>query len=45
MSVSATGIAERAHEFAEHEIRPVAWEYDAHATWPQGRIDRAWEDG
>ena len=45
MSPSASGIASAAHEFAEHEIRPVAWEYDTHATWPQELIDRAWELG
>jgi hypothetical protein len=25
----------------EKEIRPVAWEYDREATWPQAIIDRA----
>jgi acyl-CoA dehydrogenase len=33
---------EMAHEFAEKEIRPVAWEYDRDATWPQEIIDKAW---
>jgi acyl-CoA dehydrogenase len=36
---------ELAHEFAEKEIRPVAWEYDRDATWPQDIIDKAWELG
>jgi acyl-CoA dehydrogenase len=36
---------ELAHEFAEKEIRPVAWEYDRDATWPQGIIEKAWELG
>jgi len=27
-------IREMAHDFAEKEIRPVAWEYDKDATWP-----------
>jgi acyl-CoA dehydrogenase len=34
-----------AHDFAEKEIRPVAWEYDKDGTWPQGIIDKAWELG
>ena len=36
---------EMAHDFAEKEIRPVAWEYDRDGTWPQGIIDKAWELG
>jgi acyl-CoA dehydrogenase len=36
---------EMAHEFAEKELRPVAWEYDRDATWPQAIIDKAWETG
>ena len=38
-------IREMAHDFAEKEIRPVAWEYDRDATWPQEIIDKAWELG
>src|SRR5690242_7929053 len=38
-------IREMAHDFAEKEIRPVAWEYDKHSTWPQEIIDKAWELG
>src|SRR3712207_2835012 len=34
-----------AHEFAEKEIRPVAWEYDRDGTWPQEIINKAWELG
>ena len=34
-----------AHDFAEKEIRPVAWEYDKDGTWPQDIIDKAWELG
>src|SRR5690348_8128742 len=34
-----------AHEFAEKEIRPVAWEYDRDGTWPQAIIEKAWELG
>ena len=36
---------EMAHEFAEKEIRPVAWEYDKDSTWPQEIIEKAWELG
>jgi acyl-CoA dehydrogenase len=38
-------IRELAHEFAEKEMRPVAWEYDREGTWPQEIIDKAWELG
>jgi acyl-CoA dehydrogenase len=38
-------IRELAHDFAQKEIRPVAWEYDRDATWPQGIIRKAWEVG
>jgi acyl-CoA dehydrogenase len=38
-------LREMAHDFAEKEIRPVAWEYDKDATWPQDIIDKAWELG
>ncbi|HEV3001306.1 MAG TPA: acyl-CoA dehydrogenase family protein [Solirubrobacteraceae bacterium] len=34
-----------AHEFAENEIRPVAWEYDRDGTWPQEILQKAWEVG
>jgi acyl-CoA dehydrogenase len=34
-----------AHDFAEKEIRPVAWEYDKDGTWPQDIINKAWELG
>jgi acyl-CoA dehydrogenase len=36
---------EMAHDFAEREIRPVAWEYDKDGTWPQDVIEKAWEVG
>ena len=29
-------LREMAHDFAEKEIRPVAWEYDKDGTWPAG---------
>jgi acyl-CoA dehydrogenase len=38
-------LREMAHDFAEKEIRPVAWEYDKDGTWPQDVIDKAWEVG
>jgi acyl-CoA dehydrogenase len=38
-------IRELAHDFAENEIRPVAWEYDRDATWPEQIISQAWEVG
>lgn len=36
---------ETAHDFAEKEIRPVAWEYDRDATWPAEILEKAWELG
>jgi len=36
---------EMAHDFAEKEIRPVAWEYDRDGTWPQELVEKAWELG
>ena len=36
---------EVAHDFAEKEIRPVAWEYDRDSTWPEEVIRKAWEIG
>jgi acyl-CoA dehydrogenase len=38
-------LRELAHDFAAHEIRPVAWEYDREATWPKAIIEKAWEVG
>jgi len=32
---------EMAHDFAEKEIRPVAWEYDREGTWPGEVIEKA----
>ena len=34
-------IRDMAHDFAENEIRPVAWEYDRDATWPTEIIAKA----
>jgi acyl-CoA dehydrogenase len=38
-------IQSMAHDFAEKEIRKVAWEYDKEGTWPQDIIEQAWEVG
>jgi acyl-CoA dehydrogenase len=38
-------VRELAHNFAEKEIRPVAWDYDRDSTWPQEIIEKAWEVG
>jgi acyl-CoA dehydrogenase len=38
-------LREMAHNFAEKEMRPVAWDYDRDGTWPQEVIQKAWEVG
>ena len=38
-------LREMAHDFAEKEIRPVAWEYDKDGTWPQAILEKAWALG
>jgi acyl-CoA dehydrogenase len=38
-------LRELAHNFAEKEIRRVAWDYDRDATWPQEIIEKAHEVG
>jgi acyl-CoA dehydrogenase len=38
-------LREMAHDFAEKEIRPVAWDYDRDSTWPQEILEKAWELG
>src|SRR4051794_39389790 len=38
-------LREMAHDFAEKEIRPVAWEYDRDGTWPEEILRKAWELG
>jgi acyl-CoA dehydrogenase len=38
-------LRELAHNFAEKEIRPVAWDYDRDAVWPQEIVDKAHEVG
>jgi len=34
-----------AHEFAEREIRPKAWDYDRDSTFPRDVVEQAWELG
>ena len=34
-------LRELAHDFAEKEIRPVAWEYDKDGTWPEDVLKKA----
>jgi acyl-CoA dehydrogenase len=38
-------LRELAHNFAEKEIRPVAWDYDRDSTFPQEIIEKAHEVG
>jgi acyl-CoA dehydrogenase len=38
-------LRELARDFATKEMRPVAWDYDRDATWPQEIVDKAWEVG
>jgi acyl-CoA dehydrogenase len=38
-------LREVAHDFAEKEMRPVAWEYDKDSVWPEDVIKKAWEVG
>ncbi|MBA2429068.1 MAG: acyl-CoA dehydrogenase family protein [Thermoleophilaceae bacterium] len=38
-------LRELAHDFAEKEIRPVAWEYDRDSVWPQAIVEKAWDVG
>jgi acyl-CoA dehydrogenase len=38
-------LRELAHDFADKEIRPVAWELDRDGAWPQAIIDKAHEVG
>ena len=45
LSDEQKALRELAHDFAEKEIRPVAWEYDRDGTWPQDVLDKAHEVG
>ena len=38
-------IRQLAHDFAEKEIRPVAWELDKDSTFPTEIVQQAWELG
>jgi acyl-CoA dehydrogenase len=38
-------LRDMAHDFAEKEIRPVAWDYDRDGTFPEDIIKKAWEVG
>jgi acyl-CoA dehydrogenase len=38
-------LRELAHDFAEKEIRPVAWEYDKEGTWPADVFQKAHDVG
>ncbi len=38
-------IRELAHDFAEKEMRPVAWEHDKDGSFPHEVIQKAWEVG
>jgi acyl-CoA dehydrogenase len=38
-------LREMAHDFAEKEIRSVAWEFDKEGTWPAAILEKAWELG
>lgn len=38
-------LRDMARDFAQKEIRPVAWEFDKDGTWPQQILEKAWELG
>jgi acyl-CoA dehydrogenase len=38
-------LREMAHDFAEKEMRPVAWELDKDGGWPEDVLRKAWELG
>src|SRR3954466_3323466 len=38
-------LRELAHNFAEKEMRPVAWELDKEGAWPGDVLQKAWEVG
>jgi acyl-CoA dehydrogenase len=38
-------IRQLAHDFAEKDIRPVAWEYDKESTFPHDVVKKAWDVG
>src|ERR1700721_1906133 len=45
LSDDQKALRELAHDFAEREIRPVAWAHARDATFPREVIDKAWEVG
>jgi acyl-CoA dehydrogenase len=45
LSDEQLALRELAHDFAQREIRPVAWELDRDATFPQAIIEKAWSLG
>ena len=45
LSDEQKNLRELAHDFAEKEIRPVAWEYDKDGTWPADVFQKAHEVG
>jgi acyl-CoA dehydrogenase len=38
-------LREMAHDFAEKEIRPVAWKHDEDGSWPADVLEKSWELG
>src|ERR671931_1103909 len=45
LSDEQKALREMAHDFAEKEMRPVAWDLDRDGTWPAEIIKKAWELG
>ena len=45
LSDEQKNLRELAHDFAQKEIRPVAWEYDKDGTWPIDVFEKAHEVG
>jgi acyl-CoA dehydrogenase len=45
LSDEQEALRELAHDFAEREIRPVAWHHDRDATFPREVIEKAWSVG
>jgi acyl-CoA dehydrogenase len=45
LTAEQEALRDLAHDFAEREIRPVAWRYDRDATFPREIIDHAWQVG
>jgi acyl-CoA dehydrogenase len=45
LSDEQLALRELAHDFAEKEIRPVAWQLDRDGTFPQAIVEKAWSLG